>query len=112
MPSRKKPEPARNDALAVLARKFGNAAGWEQDVANATAAAELAEEVYALRQRHGLTQHALAQLINSSQSAVARMEAATYAGHSISVLRRMAAAVGERVSVRFVARNPAKRRSA
>lgn len=102
MASRKKHEPPRNDALTVLTRKFGDAAGWAQDVAKATAAAELAEEVYALRERHGLTQLALARLIDSSQSAIARMEDATYAGHSISVLRRIAAAVGEQVSVRFV----------
>lgn len=102
MASRKKHEPHRNNALAVLTKKFGNAAGWEQDVLKETAAAELAEEVYALRERHGLTQLALARLIDSSQSAIARMEDSTYTGHSISVLRRMAAAVGEHVSVRFV----------
>ena len=68
-----------------------------------TAAAEIAEEVYALRERHGLTQLGLATLIGSSQFAVARMEASEYRGHSMAVLRRMAAAVGEQVSFKFIA---------
>jgi transcriptional regulator with XRE-family HTH domain len=103
MAARKKPDDTRNDALAVLTQMFGETEGWDERVAAATEAALIAEEVYALRERHGLTQAALADLIDSSQSAVARLENATYHGHSISVLRRIAAAVGERVIVRFMA---------
>lgn len=103
MASRKTPDATRNDALAVLTQMFGETEGWDERVAAATEAALIAEEVYALRERHGLTQAALAALIDSSQSAVARLENATYHGHSISVLRRIAAAVGEQVVVRFMA---------
>lgn len=103
MASRKKPDDTRNDALAVLTQMFGETERWDERVAAATQAALIAEEVYALRERHGLTQAALATLIDSSQSAVARLENATYHGHSISVLRRIAAAVGEQVVVRFMA---------
>ncbi len=103
MASRKTQKPPRNDALNVMTKMFGSAPGWEKGVADATAAAEIAEEVYALRERHGLTQLELATLIGSSQSAVARMEDSAYRGHSIAVLRRMAAAVGEQVSFKFIA---------
>ncbi len=106
MASRKQTDSPRNDAEAVFDRLFGDTDGWDERVAAATDAVLLAEEVYALRERHGLSQRALAELINSSQSAVARMEDATYRGHSISVLRRIAAAVGEKVSVRFVPPSP------
>ena len=82
---------------------FGETEGWNERVAAATESAIIAEEVYALRERHGLTQAALAALIDSSQSAVARLENATYHGHSISALRRIAAAVGDQVVVRFMA---------
>jgi DNA-binding XRE family transcriptional regulator len=103
MASSKRQRPPRNDALAVITKMFGAEPGWKQGVADAEAAAQIAEEVYALRARHGLTQLGLATLIGSSQSAVARMEDATYRGHSIAVLRRMAEAVGEQVSFKFIA---------
>ncbi len=102
MAKRIKPEATRNDAVGVMDALFGDTPGWAANVARATEAAEIAEEVVALRERHGLTQAALAELIGSSQSAIARLENASYTGHSTAVLRRIAAAVGERVSVRFV----------
>ncbi len=108
MASHKNQRAPRNDALAVMTKMFGGEPGWEKGVADATAAAEIAEEVYALRERHGLTQRELATRIGSSQSAVARMEDGEYRGHSMSVLRRMAAAVGEQVSFKFVAASRSK----
>lgn len=112
MAAHKKRQPLRNDALAVMTKMFGAEPGWDEGVADATAAAEIAEEVFALRERHGLTQRELAALIGSSQSAVARMEDGEYRGHSMSVLRRMAAAVGEQVSFRFVAPSRSKKSGA
>jgi len=103
MASRKQIDEPRNDAEAVFDRLFGDTEGWDERLAAATDAVLLAEEVYALRERHGLSQRALAKLIDSSQSAIARLEDASYRGHSISVLRRIAAAVGEQVVVRFMA---------
>jgi DNA-binding XRE family transcriptional regulator len=102
MASRKQREAPRNDADAVFDRLFADTEGWDARVAAATTSILIAEQIYALRARHGLSQRALAALINSSQSAIARMEDATYTGHSISVLNRIAAAVGEQVIVRFV----------
>lgn len=102
MASRKQSEAPRNDADAVFDRLFGDTEGWDARVAAATNSILLAEQIYALRERHGLSQRALAKLINSSQSAIARMEDAQYTGHSISVLNRIAAAVGEQVIVRFM----------
>ena len=103
MASRKQGGRPQNDAEAVFDRLFGHTEGWKAGVAAATEAAVVAEEVYALRQRHGLTQAELAARCGSSQPAIARLENAEYRGHSISVLRRIAAAVGERVCVRFMA---------
>ncbi len=113
MASRMKQGPARNDALTVMSNMFGKTPGWTDGVADAAMSAEIAEEVYALRERHNLTQLALAKLIGTSQSAIARLEDARYDGHSVAVLRRLAAAVGEQVSVKFIAStrdHPAPRR--
>ena len=103
MASRKTQRPPRNDALRVMTKMFGAAPGWEKGAADATAAAEIAEEVYALRERHGLTQLGLATLIGSSQFAVARMEASEYRGHSMAVLRRMAPQLASRWKFKFIA---------
>lgn len=106
MASRKLITSQRNDALTVLTSLHGGDASWENEVAEATISAEIAEEIFALRERHQLTQQALATLIGSSQPAIARMENGEYHGHSIAVLRRMAAAVGERASFKFVVPQP------
>ncbi|WP_373063078.1 helix-turn-helix domain-containing protein [Gemmatimonas sp.] len=97
---------AINDRRCSSSR-FGDTPGWDERVVAETDAAVIAEQVYALRKRHGLTQSALAKRINSAQSAIARMEHAEYRGHSTSVLQRIAAAVGEQVSVRFVSKTAA-----
>lgn len=110
MAARKKTAAPRNDALAVLTQMFGDTEGWDERVAAAADTARIAEEIYALRERHGLSQADLAVRIESTQPAVARLESASYLGHSISMLRRIAAAVGEEVVVRFVPRDAAGKR--
>jgi transcriptional regulator with XRE-family HTH domain len=44
----------------------------------------------------GLTQRELAERIGTKQSVVGRMEDADYEGHSLSMLKRIADAVGDR----------------
>jgi DNA-binding XRE family transcriptional regulator len=92
-----------NDALVVVERAFKDVEGWSEAVSRAAVAGDIAEELYALRARHALTQKELAMRAGTSQSAIARMENAEYRGHSIAMLRRIAESVGERVSVAFVA---------
>jgi len=64
--------------------------------------AEVARAIYDLRTKAGLTQAQLAELVRTSTSAISRLEDASYDGHSLAVLRRIAAAVNARVEVRFV----------
>ena len=69
-----------------------------------TAAATLAaierfgpQRLTALAAREGVTQPAMTQLIS-------RLEDADYKGHSLTMLKRIAAAVDKRVEIRFVSR--------
>jgi ribosome-binding protein aMBF1 (putative translation factor) len=62
----------------------------------------VAQLVYDLRQEAGLTQRQLAERVGTSPSVISRLEADDYRGHSLSMLRRIAAAVGKRVEIRFV----------
>ncbi len=63
---------------------------------------DVAEQVYALRIKAGLTQKELAKRVGTSESVICRLEDAAYNRHSLAMLRRIAAAVGHKVQVRFV----------
>lgn len=62
----------------------------------------IADQIYGLRTAAGLTQEELAKLTGTTRSVISRLEAAEYAGHSVSMLNRVASALGHRVEVRFV----------
>ena len=64
--------------------------------------ARIARQIYDLRTKAGLSQRALAKLVGTTASAICRLEDADYEGHSLSMLRRIAAALDQRVEVRFV----------
>lgn len=63
--------------------------------------AEVAQAIYDLRTGAGLSQQALAGLVGTTASVICRLEDADYDGHSLSMLKRIAAAVGRRVEIRF-----------
>ncbi len=92
-----------NDAIKILHRHFY--AGRPQRIAEleeARANAEVAREIHALRQKAGLTQKQLAALVGTAPSVICRVEDADYEGHSMAMLRRIAAALNKRVELRFV----------
>jgi ribosome-binding protein aMBF1 (putative translation factor) len=67
----------------------------------ALADAEVAGDIHRLRTEAGLTQAQLARKVGTATSVISRLEDAEYTGHSLSMLRRVAAALGRRVEVRF-----------
>lgn len=71
--------------------------------------AQVAQLVYDAGTGAGLTQRQLAARIGTKQSVIARLEEADYEGHSLSMLRRIADAVGKRLEIRLA---PADRRIA
>jgi transcriptional regulator with XRE-family HTH domain len=58
-------------------------------------------QIAALRQQAGLSQRDLAKLLKTSQQQISRLESASYEGHSLSMLRRVAEALHARVRVVF-----------
>jgi ribosome-binding protein aMBF1 (putative translation factor) len=64
--------------------------------------AEIASEIYTLREQAGLTQKQLAKRIGTTQSVISRLEDADYRGHSLEMLRRIAAALNCRIEIRIV----------
>src|SRR5947207_1769308 len=72
-----------------------------------------AQLIYAAREKAGLSQAELAERIGTKQSVISRLEDADYEGHSLSMLHRIAAALGQCVEIRFLPPSKAgrKRRS-
>jgi DNA-binding transcriptional regulator YiaG len=68
----------------------------------AVADANIATSIYELRTETGLSQREFADRVGTTASVICRLEDADYEGHSMAMLRRVAAAVGKRVEVRFV----------
>jgi ribosome-binding protein aMBF1 (putative translation factor) len=73
-------------------------AGYERALADA----HVARDIYRLRKSAGLTQRELALRVGTTASVISRLEDADYDGHSLSMLRRIAAALGMRAVIQFV----------
>ncbi len=73
-------------------------ASYEEEVV----AIDVAKTLHGLRTGAGLSQRELAKKVGTTASAICRLEDADYEGHSLSMLRRIAAALGRRVEIRFV----------
>jgi DNA-binding XRE family transcriptional regulator len=90
-------------ALQYVHRRFF--AGQPERLAEleeARASAEVARQVYRLRTRAKLTQKELAVRVGTTPSVISRLEDDDYDGHSLAMLRRIAAALNKRVEIRFV----------
>lgn len=68
--------------------------------------AEVARMIYDLRKEAGLTQEELANLVGTTQSVISRLEDSDYEGHSLSMLKRIADALKQKMTVVMTARDP------
>lgn len=108
MATRKKRTTA--DAVDILYRRYYEGRperlrGLEEARANDSVARKLT----ALRLQAGLTQRQLAKLVETTASAICRLESADYEGHSLAMLNRIAGALHQRVELRFVPITEGKR---
>ena len=96
------------DAVEILHRRYY--AGKPLRLAaleKARASDQVARKLTALRIAHGLSQRQLAKLTGTTASVICRLGDANYEGHSLAMLNRIAAALNQRVEIRFM---PADRR--
>lgn len=94
---------ATTDAVKILHRRYYQGkperlAALEEARSNDSVARNIA----ALRVQAGLTQRQLAKLVGTTASVICRLENADYEGHSLAMLNRIAAALNQRVEIRFV----------
>jgi transcriptional regulator with XRE-family HTH domain len=60
---------------------------------------DVAIQLASLRKDAGLSQKELARLVGTSQQQISRLESTSYEGHSLSMLRRVAEALGAKVHI-------------
>jgi ribosome-binding protein aMBF1 (putative translation factor) len=103
MSRKKKATRITTDALEIIdQRYFRGRPEREEALAEAQLHAEIAQRIYAMRKRAGLTQRQLASLIGTSASVISRLESADYDAHSLTMLQRISAALRHRVRVQFI----------
>ena len=74
----------------------------KEEFEKADQALDIGYQVYDLRQKAGLTQKELAELIGTKQSNIARIESADYTGYTHKTLEKVAKALKARLEVRVV----------
>lgn len=94
--------PKTSDAMKIIDRITGDDTELRDMIAEETVNVRVARLIYEARTAANLTQQELANLIDSKQPVVARLEDADYGGHSLSMLDRIATALGKRVEINFV----------
>lgn len=68
--------------------------------------AEVARLIHSMRKAAGLSQKQLAELIETTQSVISRLEDSDYEGRSLSMLERIAHALNQKLTVVMTAREP------
>ncbi len=101
-------EEKTTDALELIRRRLGRSReDVEASIARERAESGVAQQIYDLRTKHGLTQAQLAARVGTSTSVIRRLEDADYAGHSLRMLNRIAEALGADLNVEIRERTPA-----
>ena len=92
-----------SDAIEIIHRRYYEGRPQRMaELAEAEANDTVARKIYELRKRAGLTQEQLAKLVGTTASVICRLEDADYQGHSLAMLKRIAAALNKRIELRFV----------
>lgn len=90
------------DALEIIDEQIGDDKDLRELVERETVNARVAQAIYDARKEAGLSQRELAKLIGTSHSTIVRLEDADYTGHSLTMLTRIAAALGKHVQISLV----------
>lgn len=91
-----------HSALDYMDELAGDDAEFQQMANEESLNLHIAAKIYAARTAANLSQKQLADLVGTGQSAIARLENADYAGHSLNMLKRVAKALGYRIELDLV----------
>lgn len=91
------------DALQIIKQTTGIDPDTDVEVQHYRRQYEIGQMIYDARTAAGLTQLQLAELIDTKQPVISQLESADYEGHSLTMLDRIAKALGAHVEIKFVA---------
>lgn len=89
------------DAVAILDKLFGTPQS-DAYMLEERERVLVGTQIYEMRTKAGMTQAALAKEVGTTASAICRLEDADYEGHSLPMLRKIAAVFAMQVELRFV----------
>jgi ribosome-binding protein aMBF1 (putative translation factor) len=87
------------DAVEIAIKELGDTPELRARIEQEKLNIQVAQMIYDARHKARLTQKQLAELVGTKQQVIARLEDADYDGHSLSMLQRIAAALGRRLDV-------------
>lgn len=107
------PKGRTRDGVAILRDRYvGDNPDRLAQLHEERVSADVAQLIYDVRTGAGLSQKELAALIGTTQSVVSRLEDSDYGGRSLSVLERIARALGKKLTVTMTDRARAGTREA
>ena len=92
----------KKDAVKILDHITGDDRALRRTIAEDRLNLNIAQMIHDQRIAAGLTQAALARLVGTTQSVIARLEDADYGGHSVRMLHRVALALHGKLHVSIV----------
>lgn len=97
-----------SDGVSILHKRYVKDDPAKQAALNEERiSAQVARMIRDMRERARMSQQELAEAIGTRQSAISRLEDADYEGHSLRMLQRVADALGQRVVLQLVSKEPA-----
>jgi ribosome-binding protein aMBF1 (putative translation factor) len=91
-----------SDAVAILNRTAAESPQRRRLTEKARINAAVAQLIYAARTKAGLSQAELADKLGTKLPVISRLEDADYEGHSLTMVQRIAAALGQCIEIRFL----------
>ncbi|MBI3736409.1 XRE family transcriptional regulator [Candidatus Sumerlaeota bacterium] len=92
------------NAISILDAMIGDDPNMRRLISEAEIRMDIGRKAYDAREAAGLTRSKLARRVGVKTSDIEDLEEADYDGDALSLLRRVAEALGGRVEVRFVRR--------
>jgi len=90
------------DAAQILHKRLGNIPDLHERIQADKLNVRVAMLIYHVRTEAGISQTELAKRVGTSQPNIARLEDADYEGHSLSMLQRIAEALGKQIEIHMV----------
>lgn len=95
---------ATRDALNIIDRRHFSSSDMQRDARmdDYRAQIDIAQMIYDMRTSAGLSQAELARRVGTTQSVISRLEDADYSGHSLTMLFRIARALGKTLRIQIL----------